>query len=93
MGEWQVSTLESCHSPAISWQLSLANYCPPMEGLSRQYRMLRYNKRMEAEVAVITAGAGGLGRLIIRRLAQRGFVAVVADSDREANLRLCQAAR
>jgi NAD(P)-dependent dehydrogenase (short-subunit alcohol dehydrogenase family) len=64
-----------------------------MEGLSRQYRMLRYNKRMEAEVAVITAGAGGLGRLIIRRLAQRGFVAVVADSDREANLRLCQAAR
>ena len=39
---------------------------------------------MNAEVAVVTGGAGGLGRLISMTLAARGFLVVVADRDHAA---------
>ena len=39
---------------------------------------------MEAEVAVVTGGAGGLGRLITCKLARQGFVVAIAYTDREA---------
>ena len=39
---------------------------------------------MSQKVAVVTGGAGGLGRLIPTELARRGFLVVVADRDAEA---------
>jgi len=39
---------------------------------------------MNGEVAVVTGGAGGLGRLISTVLSARGFLVVVADRDPEA---------
>jgi NAD(P)-dependent dehydrogenase (short-subunit alcohol dehydrogenase family) len=43
---------------------------------------------MEAEVAVVTGGAGGLGRMITRKLAQQGLVVAIADTDRGAATQL-----
>ena len=43
---------------------------------------------MGVEVAVITGGAGGLGRLITLRLAERRLCVVIADTDRAAATRL-----
>jgi NAD(P)-dependent dehydrogenase (short-subunit alcohol dehydrogenase family) len=39
---------------------------------------------MDVDLAVVTGGAGGLGRLITRRLAERGLCVVIADTDHAA---------
>jgi NAD(P)-dependent dehydrogenase (short-subunit alcohol dehydrogenase family) len=43
---------------------------------------------MGVDGAVITGGAGGLGRLITQRLAERRLCVVIADTDRAAATRL-----
>jgi NAD(P)-dependent dehydrogenase (short-subunit alcohol dehydrogenase family) len=35
---------------------------------------------MDVDLAVVTGGAGGLGRLITQRLAERGVCVVIADT-------------
>ena len=39
---------------------------------------------MSVDTAVITGGAGGLGRIITRQLAERGLAVVIADTDEAA---------
>jgi 3-oxoacyl-[acyl-carrier protein] reductase len=43
---------------------------------------------MDVELAVITGGAGGLGRFITQRLAERGLCVVIADTDQAAGAQL-----
>jgi NAD(P)-dependent dehydrogenase (short-subunit alcohol dehydrogenase family) len=43
---------------------------------------------MGVELAVITGGAGGLGRLVTQRLAERRLCVVIADTDQAAATRL-----
>ena len=45
---------------------------------------------MNVDVAVVTGGAAGLGRLVTRRLAGRGLLVVVADTDSETGSRLVE---
>jgi NAD(P)-dependent dehydrogenase (short-subunit alcohol dehydrogenase family) len=43
---------------------------------------------MDVDLAVVTGGAGGLGRLITQRLAERGLCVVIADTDHAAATQL-----
>ena len=43
---------------------------------------------MDVDLAVVTGGAGGLGRLITQRLAERRLCVVIADTDRAAATQL-----
>jgi NAD(P)-dependent dehydrogenase (short-subunit alcohol dehydrogenase family) len=43
---------------------------------------------MDVDLVVVTGGAGGLGRLITRRLAERELCVVIADTDRAAAIQL-----
>jgi NAD(P)-dependent dehydrogenase (short-subunit alcohol dehydrogenase family) len=48
---------------------------------------------MGGDLAVVTGGAGGLGRLITQRLAERGLLVVIADNDRAAATQLVKELR
>ena len=39
---------------------------------------------MDVDLAVVTGGAGGLGRFITQRLVERGLCVVIADTDHAA---------
>lgn len=43
---------------------------------------------MDIDLAVVTGGAGGLGRLVTQRLADRGLCVVIADTDQVAATQL-----
>ena len=43
---------------------------------------------MDLDLAVVTGGAGGLGRLITQRLAERRLCVVIADTDHAAATQL-----
>jgi NAD(P)-dependent dehydrogenase (short-subunit alcohol dehydrogenase family) len=43
---------------------------------------------MDVGLAVVTGGAGGLGRLITQRLAEQGLCVVIADTDHAAATQL-----
>jgi NAD(P)-dependent dehydrogenase (short-subunit alcohol dehydrogenase family) len=43
---------------------------------------------MDVDLAVVTGGAGGLGRLITQQLAERGLCVVIADTDHAAATQL-----
>ena len=45
------------------------------------------------ELAVVTGGAGGLGRLITRALPRQGLSVVLADTDRDAAARVLEELR